>query len=352
MGELTIKDIARMAGVSHTTVSRSLNGARNVKPETYAKIMEICQQTGFTRNAAARQLKKHEAKSIGIVVPDISNAFFAELIHNIEWDVKQRGFNCFISSSFYDYNIEDQNIQALLERRVDGVIISGVGDRTYLGLQKYLDKLPILFLGDNIPDHLVSKITVDGYTGIVKGARYLLSLGHRNLAFLGGRETSLTHQRRRQAFLDVMQRTVGVKYEVFTITPGSRIEDGYQTGMAYFGRCMEKGTPCATAIMTINDHFALGTIQAAMEFGIDIPQQVSLIGFDDVAFAALPKIQLTTLAQPKEELCALAVETLMKLIGHEERKIYHEVIQPELIRRETCVPPRQKQSHGNGEEIP
>ena len=112
MGELTIKDIARMAGVSHTTVSRSLNGARNVKPETYEKIMEICQQTGFTRNAAARQLKKHEAKSIGIVVPDISNAFFAELIHNIEWDVKQRGFNIFISSSFYDYNIEDQNIQA------------------------------------------------------------------------------------------------------------------------------------------------------------------------------------------------------------------------------------------------
>lgn len=342
MGELTIKDIAKMAGVSHTTVSRSLNGARNVKPETYEKIMEICQQTGFTRNAAARQLKKHEAKSIGIVVPDISNAFFAELIHNIEWDVKQRGFNIFISSSFYDYNIEDQNIQALLERRVDGVIISGVGDKTHLSLQKYLDKLPILFLGDNIPNNFVSKITVDGYNGIVKGARYLLSLGHRNLAFLGGRETSITHQRRRQGFLDVVQRAVDVRYEVFTITSGSRIEDGYHTGMAYFGRCMESGTPYATAIMTINDHFALGIIQAAMEFGIDIPQQVSLIGFDDVAFASLPKIQLTTLAQPKEELCALAVETLMKLIGQSDRKIYSEVIQPVLVRRETCVPPQQK----------
>ena len=94
--------------------------------------------------------------------------------------------------------------------------------------------------------------------------------------------------------------------------------------------------------MTINDHFALGIIQAAMEFGIDIPQQVSLIGFDDVAFAALPKIQLTTLAQPKEELCALAVETLMKLIGQSGRNIYSEVIQPVLIRRETCVPPQQK----------
>ena len=84
---------------------------------------------------------------------------------------------------------------------------------------------------------------MDGYNGIVMGARYLLSLGHRNLAFLGGRETSITHQRRRQGFLDVVQRAVDVRYEVFTITPGSRIEDGYHTGMAYFGRCMEAGTP-------------------------------------------------------------------------------------------------------------
>lgn len=339
MGELTIKDIAKMAGVSHTTVSRALNGARNVRPETYERIIEICRQTGFTRNAAARQLKKHESKTIGIIVPDISNAYFGELIRNIEWDAKQRNFNVFISSSFYDYNIEEQNIQALLERRADGLVISGVGDKTYISLQKYLDKLPILFLGDNVPDGIVSKITVDGYEGVMIGARYLLSLGHRNIAFLGGRESSITHKNRQKGFLDVMQRTVDVSYEIFAINPGSRIEDGYKTGIAYFNYCVETQKPYPTAIMTINDHFALGIIQAAMEYGIDIPQQISLIGFDDVSFAALPKIQLTTLAQPKEKLCTLAVETLIKLISTKTSEIYSEKIPAELIRRETCMPP-------------
>ena len=339
MGELTIKDIAKMAGVSHTTVSRALNGAQNVRPETYERIVELCRQTGFTRNAAARQLKKHESKAIGIIVPDVSNAYFGELIRHIEWDAKKRGFNVFISSSFYDYDIEEQNIQALLERRADGLVISGVGDKTYISLQKYLDKIPTLFLGDNIPDGIVSKITVDGYGGIVLGARYLLSLGHRNIVFLGGRESSITHQSRQKGFLDVMQRAVDVNYEIFTVMPGSRIEDGYKTGIAYFNYCVETGKPYPTAIMTINDHFALGIIQAAMEFGIDIPQQISLIGFDDVSFAALPKIQLTTLAQPKEKLCALAMDTLMKLIGNKTCEIYSEKIPAELIRRETCMPP-------------
>ena len=342
MSELTIKDIAKMAGVSHTTVSRCLNGGRSVKPETYEKIMELCRQTGFTWNAAARQLKKHESKAIGIIVPDVSNAYFGELIRHLEWNAKQRGFHVFISSSFYEYGMEDQNIQALLERRADGIIISGVGDRTYLNLEKYLDKIPILFLGDNAPDELVSKITVDGYAGVVMGARYLLSLGHRSLAFLGGRESSITHRRRRQGFLDVMRRAVDVSYELFSVMPGSRIEDGYETGIAYFNHCVEAGKPYATAVMTINDHFALGIIQAAMEFGIDIPQQMSLVGFDDVSFASLPKIQLTTLAQPKEQLCDLAMETLMKLIENPQPEIYYERIQPVLIRRETCMPPAQK----------
>ena len=342
MGDLTIKDIARMAGVSHTTVSRALNGAQNVRPETYERIMELCQQTGFTRNAAARQLKKHESKAIGIIVPDISNVYFGELIRHIEWDAKQRGFNVFISSSFYDYHIEEQNIQALLERRADGLVISGVGDKTYMSLQKYIDKIPTLFLGDNIPDGIVSKITVDGYGGTVLGARYLLSLGHRNMAFLGGRESSVTHQNRRKGFLDVMQWAVDVQYELFSVTQGSRIEDGYQTGIAYFNHCVETGKPYPTAIMTVNDHFALGIIQAVMEFGIDIPQQMSLIGFDDISFASLPKIQLTTLAQPKEKLCALAMETLMKLIDSKTHEIYNEKIPAELIRRETCMPPPAK----------
>lgn len=340
MEKLTIKDIAKMAGVSHTTVSRALNGAQNIRPETYAKIMELCRATGYTPNAAARQLKRSDSGAIGIIVPDISNAFFCELTRHLEWMARQEGRNVFISSSFYDYEIEDQNIRALMENRVSGIILSGVGDQTYLRLQDYLGKIPIVFLGDNLPEGMVSQITVNNYEGTRMATRYLISLGHRDLMFLGGRDSSVTHRRRHQGFLDASSKASDVHYDIFTMLSGSRIEDGYRTGLTYFTRCIEENRPIATGILCISDHFALGVMQAAVETGVDIPGQVSLIGFDDVSFASLPKIQLTTISQPKEEICSAAVQTLEDLIradGH--APISCKTIQPVLVRRDTCGPP-------------
>ena len=345
MDRLTIKDIARMAGVSHTTVSRALNGARNIRPETYARIMEICRDTGYTLNAAARQLKRSDSGAIGIIVPDISNAFFCELTRHLEWLARQKGRNVFISSSFYDYAIEDKNIRALMENRVSGIILSGVGDQTYLRLRDYLGKVPIVFLGDNIPAGMVSQIAVDNYAGTLMAVEYLLSLGHRDLVFLGGRDSSVTHRRRHQGFLDAASAASGVRHEIFTMLSGSRIEDGYRTGLAYFSRCAEEGRPVATGLLCISDHFALGVMQAAEESGVDIPGHAlaTLVGFDDVSFAALPRIQLTTVAQPKEEMCSSAVETLEGLIAAGGKaELQRKTIQPVLVRRNTCGPPRQQ----------
>ena len=340
MERLTIKDIARMAGVSHTTVSRALNGARNIRPETYERIMEICRSTGYTLNAAARQLKRSDSGAIGIIVPDISNAFFCELTRHLEWLTRQEGRNVFISSSFYDYDIEDQNIRALMENRVSGIILSGVGDQTYLRLRDYFGKVPIVFLGDNLPEGMVSQITVNNYEGTYMAARYLISLGHRDLMFLGGRKSSVTHCRRQQGFLDAVSGAEGVHGEIFTMLSGSRIEDGYHTGLAYFTRCLEEKRPFATGILCISDHFALGVMQAAVEAGVEIPKQVSLIGFDDVSFASLPRIQLTTVSQPKEEICTAAVQTLEELIRADRpAAVSYKAIQPVLICRETCGPP-------------
>ena len=340
MEKLTIKDIAKMAGVSHTTVSRALNGAQNIRPETYARIMELCRTTGYTPNAAARQLKRSDSGAIGIIVPDISNAFFCELTRHLEWMARQEGRNVFISSSFYDYEIEDRNIRALMENRVSGIILSGVGDHTYLHLRDYLGKVPIVFLGDNIPEGMVSQITVNNYEGTRMATRYLISLGHRELMFLGGRVSSVTHRRRHQGFLDAAATAANVRYDIFTILSGSKIEDGYRTGLAYFARCIEEKRPIATGILCISDHFALGVMQAAVETGVDIPGQVSLIGFDDVSFASLPKIQLTTISQPKEEICDAAVRTLEELIRADgPASVSCKNIQPVLVRRDTCGPP-------------
>ena len=227
-----------------------------------------------------------------------------------------------------------------MENRVSGIILSGVGDQTYLHLRNYLGKVPIVFLGDNIPEGMVSQITVNNYEGTRMATRYLISLGHRELMFLGGRDFSVTHRRRHQGFLDAAAAAANVRYDIFTILSGSKIEDGYRTGLAYFTHCIENKQPIATGILCISDHFALGVMQAAVETGVDIPGQVSLIGFDDVSFASLPKIQLTTISQPKEEICDAAVRTLEELIhAAEPAPVSCKTIQPVLVRRDTCGPP-------------
>ena len=227
-----------------------------------------------------------------------------------------------------------------MENRVSGIILSGVGDQTYLHLRNHLGKVPIVFLGDNIPEGMVSQITVNNYEGTRMATRYLISLGHRELMFLGGRDFSVTHRRRHQGFLDAAAAAANVCYDIFTILSGSKIEDGYRTGLAYFTHCIENKQPIATGILCISDHFALGVMQAAVETGVDIPGQVSLIGFDDVSFASLPKIQLTTISQPKEEICDAAVRTLEELIhAAEPAPVSCKTIQPVLVRRDTCGPP-------------
>lgn len=333
---MTIKDIARMAGVSYTTVSRALNGEPYVKAEVSARIREICRQTGYTPNTIARQLKCRRSNTIGIIVPDISNAFFCEITRNIEWSARQQGYNVFISSSFYDYQMEERNIRALLGSRADGIVISGVGDRSPQTILSYADKVPMVFLGDNIPERGVSQISVDSAAGTRCAAEYLLSLGHRRFAFLGGRSSSITHRRRLEGFLGAVSAFPGAGCEVYSITEGSKLESGYETAQKFFSEHKEKEMP--TAVMTINDDFAMGVMQAALEVGLRIPEDISLVGFDDISFAALPRIRLTTIAQPKEKLCQYALSTLLRLIEEKNSCILKEVVEPELMIRDTCAP--------------
>jgi len=334
VNKLTIKDIAQMANVSYMTVSRALNGERYVKPETLKRILDICEKTGYRPNAIARQLKRQRNDAIGIIVPDISNAFFCEIAKNIEWNARQKGYSVFISSSFYDYGVEERNIQVLLENRVDGIVISGVGDRSPETILPYAQRIPMVFIGDNIPEEGVSHISVDNQLGTAMATEYLLSLGHLRFAFLGGRYTSITHRRRQAGFIDALTSRGIEDHEVFTVCDGSRIEDGYRTGMSFWAK-----RPSATAILTINDHFAIGIMQAASECGVRIPEDISLIGFDDISFASLPRIQLTTVCQPKEEICEYALNTLIDIIKGGASSCPCKV-RPKLIIRATCSNPK------------
>ena len=183
---------------------------------------------------------------------------------------------------------------------------------------------------------MVSQITVNNYEETRIATRYLISLGHRELVFLGGRDSSVTHRRRHQGFLDTAATIRNVHYDIFTILSGSRIEDGYHIGLAYFTRCIKEKSQsllvfCASAII-------LPWASCRRRWR---PVWISQarFGFDDVSFASLPKIQLTTISQPKEEICEVAVQTLEELIAADgPAPISCKTIEPVLVRRDTCGP--------------
>lgn len=341
MTKLTMRDIAEMAGVSYTTVSRALNGERYVKPETYEKIMEVCQSTGYTPNAVARQLKMGRSNTIGIVVPDLANPFFSDLAREIEWSVRRQGYTAFVTSSFYDYAIEAENLEALLRNRIDGIIISGVGDRSPDVILACASRVPTVFIGDNIPADGVSSVSVNNHLGAQQAAEYLIGLGHRHLAFLGGRASSRTHRYRFEGFAQAAL-AAGVKHEFFTASNGSLLEDGYRCMTRFCEQKRQAGDPLPTALLAISDHFALGVIQACDEQGISIPGELSIVGFDNISLSALPHIGLTTVAQPVGLMCEHAVTMLLELLqGGESTPATNKlrIDPPDIVVRGTCAPP-------------
>ena len=324
-------DIAKMANVSHTTVSRALSGEKYVSPETYDRIMKACQETGYTPNAIARKLKSKTTNTIGIIVPDIGNIYFSSVLCNFEKKAHIHGYQVFISSSFYDYYLEEQIIQNFLQNRLDGIVVSGAGERSSETLLPYVDRVPIVFIGDNIPAQGVSSVTADSKRGTYMATRYLLDLGHRQFAFVGGRKSSIPHCMRIAGFEQALQEEDVKEYQIFSTNDGSDIIHGYETGSAYF-----KQKSNVTAFLAVSSQFALGFIQAATEHGFSSPQDYSIIGFDENRFAALPQISLSTISQSENQIVESAFELLIQMIAGSSNRSEKRTIEPSLIIRSTC----------------
>ena len=329
----TINDIAKMANVSHTTVSRALNGERYVSPETYERIMEICKSTGYMPNAFARKLKTRRSNTLGVLVPDIGNPFFSMVARDIEARARTHGYQVFIASSFYDYLLEERLLQLYLQNRVDGIIVSGAGSHSVETLPVYATQVPIVFIGDNIPVDGVSCVRVDNEKGTADATEYLLGLGHRKFAFVGGRTSSITHRLRISGFTDTLEKHGITDYYLFSTGPGTRLEDGYAAGCAYFKQKHE-----ATAILAIGTQFAVGFMQAADEHGLHTPGDYSIIAFGEDQVAALPQISLSIVTQSVDKMTEDAFNILMRMVENDESEPVQKLLEPSLVIRRTCQP--------------
>ena len=330
MKSVTLKDVAKAAGVSYATVSRALSGSPQIGSDTRERIIKLCDEMGYTTNYVARSMVMKKTDLIGLVVPSIDNQFMSELAYYAEMSARSHGYNIMLCNSGPDLKQEKTVVKLLLGRQVDGILIVPQSPKTYENIRAYTDQVPTVFLSENLRDQPQSYVAADNSRGTYIGTKYLYELGHRDILYFGRRHTT-THQLRAEGYMKACQELGLQQRFVNSEFSRSSIANGYGMARELFSKPIDY-----TAIFASTDSNALGILKAADELHIDIPGRLSLIGFDNITATGLPRIDLTTIEQPKRDMAVQAVDMLRDKIENGTQGYVHQILLPTLIKRGTC----------------
>ena len=332
MKSVTLKDVARAAGVSYSTVSRALSGSPQIGRDTRERLLRLCDEMGYTKNYVARSMVMRRTELIGLVVPSIDNPFMAELAYHAEMSARARGYNIMLCNSGPDLRQEKTAVKLLAGRQVDGMLIVPQEHQSCAELQPYTEQVPTVFLSEDLRDAPLSCVTTDNAGGAYLAMEYLHSLGHREILYFG-RRSSVTQQLRAQGYLRAC-RDMGLTPRIVdNAQSSSSVAGGYQLARELFEKPLDY-----TAVLASTDSNALGLLRAADERGLRIPEQLSLVGFDNISAAAMPRIDLTTVEQSKRDMALQAVEILLDKIERGTQGYVHQVLLPSLVKRGSCRP--------------
>jgi LacI family transcriptional regulator len=335
--KVNIKDIARIAKVSHTTVSRALNDKSRIRKETKEKILSIAKELGYRPDFIARSLVMKRTKTLGLVITNIANPFYTELAWGIEKTATKLGYSIIFCSTQSDISIEKQYIEMLRSKGVDGIVFSSahMEDPNIVVLAE--EEFPIILVNRRtyhpIVKEKVDYVGVDNILGGFLAVEHLIKLGHKRIGVIGGSAESSVGLERLEGGKKAL-KTYGLEQRSDYFLEGNFLKkSGYQRAKQFL-----KMAEMPTAIFATNDYMALGVYQAILEEGLRIPEDVVLIGFNDIEFSSMQGIELTTIGQKKFEMGTIAVEMLVEKIEkgddwHSAKEIF---LMPELIIRKTC----------------
>lgn len=329
----TIYDIARLAGVSIATVSKVFNGKGRISERTRKRILQISEEMNYQPNMLASALTGKKTYTIGLLIPDLVNPFFAELARHVEDRSHELGFNLVICNTDNDAEKENKYIQLLRQKSVDGIIVA-TGVRNEALLKELIEQhIPIALIAREQSALAASSVVVDDYTGGYSAASYLLEGGHKRIAVLAESLTVSSSKERvrgyRQALLEA-----GVRYESSLVYVSDfSVQGGKQTALQVLA-----SRPRPSAIFACNDILAIGAMQAARELGIRMPQELSVVGFDNTILAAMTDPPMTTVAQPIQQMGHQVVDLITQEINQEKKAKQRVVLLPELIVRGSSGP--------------
>jgi LacI family transcriptional regulator len=330
----TLKDIARLAHVSHTTVSRVINGKPGVKNATKQRILQLVKELDYQPNLVARSLVVKRSKNLGLIITTIRNPFYLELAQGIEDTARSYQYNVILCCTNYDLSLEGEHIRELKRRGVDGIILTSaqIKDQHVAALAH--EGFPLVLVNRRVlePDlsEKVDYIGIDNVKGGEMALGHLMRMGHRRIGIIrGSLESSVTVERMEGACRALAR--YGLAMEDDLVFGGDYLKG---TGYEAAKRFLSMSEP-PTAIFSLNDSMALGVYDALMEQGVRVPEDVALMGFNDIEFAALKMVDLSTISQKKYTLGSMAVRRLMERIeGDQAGREW--ILEPELIIRRSC----------------
>lgn len=334
--KVTIKDIAHIANVSHTTVSRALNDKSRIRNETKEKILAIVRELNYQPNFIARSLVMRRTKTLGLVITTIANPFYTELALGIESTARSLGYNIILSFTHSDLSIESGSINMLRSKGVDGIIFSSahIDDPNIVKLAE--EEFPMVLVNRRTYHPTVKEkvdyVGVDNILGGYLAVEHLIKLGHRKIGVIGGSSESSVGFERLEGGKKALE-AYGLEPMTNYFLEGDFLkESGYRGGMQFL-----KMDQPPSAIFATNDYMALGLYQAVIEKGLKVPEDIAIIGFNDIEFTAMKGVELTTIAQKKYEMGTIAVRALVERIEGKKTGSTMEIfLEPELIIRKSC----------------
>ncbi|GAA1807335.1 MULTISPECIES: LacI family DNA-binding transcriptional regulator [Nesterenkonia] len=332
---VTIRDVAAHAGVSAGTVSNVLNRPYYVKEETRERVLRAIDELDFHPTQNARQFRPGRERTLGIAVANLDNPFFVDVALGAEELARQHDIGVVITNSAYDPEVENQNLDLLVQHRVQGLIISPV-DESSSRLQMLHDRgVPMVFV-DRVGRNATQgwSVIVDDERGGAMAAQHLMNTGHRSIALVGHPHTSPKVRARLEGMQSAVAKHGGVRLEVLE-TDSWTVDTG-----RYAGTRLAEMSPQErpTGILCANDLLALGVLQSLSRHGLRVPEDVAVIGYDDLAWAEVSAPALTTIRQPRKLMGATAVRMLLELFKDVSSRPRHNhvVLQPELVVRDSA----------------
>ena len=328
----TIKDVAALAGISYTTVSHVVNKSRPVSEEVRIKVEAAIKTLDYVPSAVARSLKAKTTATIGLLVPNSLNPYFAELARGIEDYCERNGYCVILCNSDDNPDKQRSYLRVLLEKRIDGLIVASAGGDAVLAEGLAAVRTPMVIVDRGLEGVNADMVRIDHEYGAYLATRHLLELGHRDIATIGGPASTSVAQMRLAGFCRAL-REAGIE------VPGERmLESDFTSTGGYAAAALLLETNPPSAIFAGNDMIGIGVLRAAAERNIRVPSELSVIGFDDIQMSRYVYPALTTVGQSILQLGEMAAEVLLRRIASPAMATDQRIVTPSIVLRESTAP--------------